>query len=185
MKRIVVGVTGASGMLYAKRLIEILSRINDITVHVIISENAKTVSKLENVDLLGYDVCYENNDNLSASLASGSVMFDAMIVIPCSMKTMATISNGFSSTLISRIADVALKERRKLIIVPRESPYSRIHLTNMLTLNDAGALILPASPPMYNNPKTVLDLVDMIVARILDHCDIKYDNLGIGYMWKS
>ncbi|HJJ89955.1 MAG TPA: UbiX family flavin prenyltransferase [Methanocorpusculum sp.] len=182
MKRIVVGVTGASGMLYAKRLIEALTKIDSIEVYLIISETAKNIAHLEEIDLSGYSVHYEENCNLSAEIASGSFLFDAMIIIPCSMKSLAAIANGHSSTLISRTADVALKERRKLIIVPRETPYSRVHLINMLSAHDAGVVIMPASPPMYTHPKTIVDLADQIVSRVLDHCDISHT---IGTRWKE
>ncbi|MDD3257593.1 MAG: UbiX family flavin prenyltransferase, partial [Methanocorpusculum sp.] len=101
---------------------------------------------------------------------------------PCSMKSLAQIANGYSTTLISRAADVCLKERRPLILVPRETPYSRVHLVNMLAAHDAGAVILPASPPLYTNPKTIEELADMIAARILDHCHIEHT---VGTRWKT
>ena len=182
MKRIVVGVTGASGTLYAKRLIEALTKTNGVEVYLIISDTARTVAELEGVDLSGYPVQYEENCDLSAGIASGSFLFDAMIVIPCSMKSLAAIANGYSTTLIARAADVALKERRKLILVPRETPYSRVHLTNMLAAHDAGAVIMPASPPLYTHPQTIADLADMIAGRVLDHCGIPHT---IGSRWKE
>ncbi|HJK77952.1 MAG TPA: UbiX family flavin prenyltransferase [Methanocorpusculum sp.] len=182
MKRIVVGVTGASGTLYAKRLIEALTKTDGIEVYLIISDTARTVARLEEVDLSGYPVHYEENCDLSAGIASGSFLFDAMVVIPCSMKSLAAIANGYSTTLIARAADVALKERRKLILVPRETPYSRVHLTNMLAAHDAGAVILPASPPLYTHPQTIADLADLIASRVLDHCGIPHT---IGSRWKE
>ena len=181
MKRIVIGVTGASGILYAKRLLEALTHV-DIEVYLIISETARTVARLEKVDLSGYPVHYEENCDLEAGIASGSFLFDVMVIVPCSMKSLAQIANGYSTTLISRAADVCLKERRPLILVPRETPYSRVHLINMLAAHDAGAVILPASPPLYTNPKTIDELADMIVARILDHCQIKHT---VGTRWKT
>ena len=126
MKNIVVGVTGASGILYAKRLLEALKQAK-AEVFLIISDTARTVAKLEEVDLSGYPVHYEENLDLEAGIASGSFQFDAMVIVPCSMKSLAQIANGYSTTLIARAADVCLKERDPLILVPRETPYSRVH----------------------------------------------------------
>jgi 4-hydroxy-3-polyprenylbenzoate decarboxylase len=182
MKRIVVGVTGASGTLYAKRLIETITKMNDVEMYLIISDAAKIVARLEGVDLFGYPVHYEENCDFSAGIASGSFLFDAMVVIPCSMKSLAAIANGYSTTLIARAADVTLKERRKLILVLRETPYSRVHLTNMLAANDAGAIIMPASPPLYTHPQTINDLADTIVGRVLDQCGIPHT---IGSRWNE
>ncbi|MDO5843916.1 MAG: UbiX family flavin prenyltransferase [Methanocorpusculum sp.] len=173
MKKIVVAVTGASGTLYAKRLLEAIPK--EIEVYLIISELGRKVAEIEGVNLSGYSVHLEENSDLEAEIASGSFLFDAMIIVPCSMKSLAQIANGFSDTLISRAADVCLKERRPLILVPRETPYSRVHLVNMLAAHDAGAVILPASPPLYTNPKTIDELADMIAARILDHCKIEHN----------
>ncbi|MDR3102452.1 MAG: UbiX family flavin prenyltransferase [Methanocalculaceae archaeon] len=182
MKRIVVGVTGASGMLYAKRLIEALTKTDGTEMYLIISDTARAVACLEEVALSGYPVHYEENCNLSAGIASGSFLFDAMVVIPCSMKSLAAIANGYSTTLIARAADVCLKERRKLILVPRETPYSRVHLINMLAAHDAGAVIMPASPSFYTHPQTLDDLADQVAARVLDHCKIPHI---IGARWKE
>ncbi len=178
MKRIVVGVTGASGMLYAKQLLDALK--GKAEVYVVLSEAGKKVAELEDVDLENYPFIYENNARIEAEIASGSFLYDAMVVVPCSMKTLSAIAHGYADTLIVRAADVALKERRKLILVPRETPLSRVHLENMLKANDAGAVIMPASPPFYEKPQTIHELVDMIVARILDHCGIDHD---IGKRW--
>jgi 4-hydroxy-3-polyprenylbenzoate decarboxylase len=182
MKRIVVGVTGASGILYAGRVIEGLIGSGEAEVFLIISDTAKEVARLEGTDLSGYPVQYMDNRNLSAGIASGSFRFDAMVVVPCSMKSLAAIAGGYSATLISRAADVCLKERRPLIVVPRESPYSRVHLVNMLAVHDAGAVIMPASPPLYMHPATVTELADMIAARILDHCGVSHK---LGARWKE
>ena len=179
--KIVIGVTGASGTIYAKRLLEAISNDKKIEAHIIVSETGKKVAEIEKTDLSGYPVIYEDNSNLEAGIASGSFLFDAMVIVPCSMKSIAQIANGYSDTLIARAADVCLKERRPLILVPRETPYSRVHLVNMLAAHDAGAVILPASPPFYTNPKTIEELADMIVSRILDHCKIEHD---IGTRWK-
>lgn len=181
MKRIVIGVTGASGTLYAKQVIEALIN-SGAEVYLIISETAKKVAELEGVSLANYPVHYEENIDLTAGVASGSFVFDAMVIVPCSMKSLASIANGYSTTLIARAADVCLKERRPLIVVPRESPYSRVHLTNMLAAHDAGAVILPASPPLYTKPETIEEMVDMIAARILDHIGVEH---MIGTRWRK
>lgn len=179
MKKIVVGITGASGMLYAKRLLDALQ--GKAETYVVVSDAGRKVAGLEGVDLFGYPVTYEDNSCLEADIASGSFLYDAMVIVPCSMKTLAAVAGGYSDNLISRAADVCLKEKRRLILVPRETPYSRIHLTNMLAAHDAGAVIMPASPPLYMHPMSVEDLADMVVARILDHCGIEHN---VGQRWK-
>lgn len=180
MKELVIGVSGASGMIYAKRLIEILH--TECRVHLVVSETGELIADLEGVSFSGFDVIREENKDLSAGIASGSFQFDAMVIVPCSMKTLAGIAHGISNTLIGRAADVCLKEKRPLILVPRETPYSRVHLTNMLAAHDAGAVILPASPPFYQRPEQIEDLADMIVSRILDHLGIKHT---IGSRWSG
>ena len=180
MKRIVLAITGASGILYAKRVLDAIAGTAE--VHVIISDAAKTVAAYEGVSVDGYPVIYEDNAALDAGIASGSFRYDAMIIVPCSMKTLAAVAHGYADSLITRAADVALKERRPLILVPRETPYNRIHLTNMLAAHDAGAVIMPASPPLYSHPSTLDELADTIVARILDHCGIEHT---LGNRWKD
>ena len=179
MKRIVVGITGASGILYAKRLLDALS--DKAEIHIIISDAAKKVAAYDNIEHAGYPAVYEDNSRLEADIASGSFLYDAMVIVPCSMKTLSAVANGYADTLIARAADVCLKERRRLILVPRETPYNRVHLTNMLAAHDAGAVIMPASPPLYTNPTSVSELADMIVSRILDHCGIEHQ---IGKRWQ-
>lgn len=173
MKRIVVAVTGASGIIYAKRLLDALC--GKAEVYVIISDAARVVSAVEGLSLDGYPFHYEENAEIGAKIASGSFLYDAMVIVPCSMKTLSAVANGYAESLIVRAADVTLKERRTLIIVPRETPYNRIHLTNMLKANDAGALIMPASPSFYTHPETIEELADVMVARILDHCGIEHN----------
>jgi len=170
--KLVIGVTGGSGIIYAKRLLENLPK--DIEVFLVISELGRRVAEIEEVDLSPWEKNALSNDDLEAQIASGSFLFDAMVIVPCSMKSLAQIAHGLSDTLIARAADVCLKERRPLILVPRETPYSRVHLENMLKAHDAGAVIMPASPPFYTHPKTLTDAVDTIVARILDHCKIEH-----------
>lgn len=176
--RVVVAMTGASGAAYGKGLLEEL-RKRKIETHLIVSEaGAKVIhhelgiSKKEIERLASH--AYDVND-LSAPLVSGSFRTDAMVVIPCSMKTLAGIASGFSTNLILRAADVALKEGRKLILVPRETPLSVVHLRNMLTLARQGVVILPAMPGFYHNPKTIESLIDFIVGRVMDALGIETD----------
>ncbi len=179
MKRIVLAITGASGVCYAKRLFDCLKTKAEI--HVIVSERGAELLKLE----LGLTPSYFSGDSITlhktsrmnSSIASGSFQVDAMVVVPASMGTVGRISAGISGTLIERVADVMLKEKRKLILVPRETPFSTIHLKNLLALDQAGALILPASPGFYQGENTVENLVDFVVARILDQLGIEQNLL--------
>ena len=175
-KEYVVGITGASGVVYARRLLEVLC--DQATVHVVISDTARQIAGIERVDLAGFNAIYADNSNLAADIASGSFRYDGMAIVPCSMKTLAAVGNGLADNLIGRAADVCLKERRPLLLLLREMPLSRIHLKNMLAADDAGATVMVASPPFYQHPKTIDDLVDMVVARVLDHMGVEH-NLGI------
>lgn len=186
-KKIVVAICGASGSIYGIRLLKALLSI-PIEVHLIISKTGYTVLEHEagftngsflsflkqkgvkfyNQDFLNI----HNQDNFFAPPASGSFRHDGMIVVPCSMKTLGAVASGISDNLIHRAADVALKEKRSLILVIRETPLSVIHLNNMRKTAIAGATIMPASPSFYFHPKTVFDVVDSVVARILDHLKI-------------
>lgn len=186
--RIVLAITGASGMAYALRLLDLL-RTKEVEVHLLISQPACNILAEEagrcvNLDdfrvpdLLDADMPnlrFFRSDDFTAPCASGSACYDAMVVVPCSMGTLGRIASGASTDLISRAADVFLKERRKLILVPRETPLSLIHLRNMGTVTEAGAIVLPACPGFYHKPTTVADLVDFIVARLLDHLGIEHD----------
>jgi len=171
-KEYVIGVTGASGICYARRLLEVLCR--DARVHLIISDIAQEIARHERVDLSGFDATYHNVSAISADIASGSHRHDGMVIIPCSAKTLSAVASGYADNLITRTADVCLKERRKCILVTREMPLSRIHIANMLAAHDAGATILPASPGFYNRPEKIDDLVDMVVARVLDHLGVAH-----------
>ena len=168
--KIIVCITGASGVIYAKRLLEVLR--DRVEVVLIISNSAKKIIKEElNIDwkeIKKLASNYYNNDDFFSPIASGSNKFDAVIVVPCSMKTLSSIANGYSSNLIVRVCDIALKERRKLIIMPREMPLNSIHLENMLKLSNLGAIIMPPIPAFYHKPKTVDDIVDFVVGRVLD-----------------
>lgn len=179
--KIIVGITGASGVVYGIRLLEVLRERNTAETYLIVSESAKKIIaietdyELEEIYALASHV-YDNSD-LTAPLSSGSVRHDGAIIAPCSMKTLGCIAAGISTTLITRAAEVCLKECRKLVIIPREAPLSLIHLENMVTVKKAGAILLPASPAFYHKPKTVLDMADFIVARALDVFGIE---LGTG-----
>ncbi|MDD3932393.1 MAG: UbiX family flavin prenyltransferase [Methanoculleus sp.] len=179
-KEFVVGVTGASGVVYARRLLEVLC--DQATVHIVISDTARQIAGIERVDLTGFDAIYAENSNLAADIASGSFRYDGMAIVPCSMKTLAAVSNGLADNLIARAADVCLKERRPLLLLLREMPLSRIHLKNMLTADEAGATVMVASPPFYQHPKTIDDLVDMVVARVLDHLGVEH---CLGSRWSG
>ena len=182
MKKIVVGITGASGSIYAKRLIEELAS-KGYLVHVIATDKGKQVFKYElSLDLKQWirelnqpTVKLEDNQNLFAGVASGSHGFDAVIVMPCSMGTLAEISHGLSRNLLCRAADVALKEGRKLIIVPRETPFNTIHLENMCHLSKVGATIIPSMPGFYHHPQTLEDLVNFVVGKVLSYLNINHN----------
>jgi len=170
-KEYVIGVTGASGACYAKRLLEVLCR--DAKVHIIVSEVAGQIAAHEGVSFEGFDAMYHDIDRMGASIASGSHHIDGMVIIPCSAKTLAAVASGYADNLITRTADVCLKEHRTCILVTRETPLSKIHLKNMLAAEDAGATIMPACPGFYHNPDSIEDLVDMVVGRVLDHLGVE------------
>lgn len=176
--KIVIGFSGASGIIYGIRLLEVLHSIN-IQTFLIVSEWAKKNIEIETDKTLEYvkSLSSINYDNfkLDASVSSGSFLHDGMVIVPCSMKSLSSIANGYDDTLISRAASVTLKESRKLILVPRETPLSRIHLENMIKLQDAGAIILPAMPGFYHKPSTINEIVDHLVGKILDQLGIKHD----------
>ncbi len=176
--RLIVAVTGASGAIYAKRLLEVLKAKN-IETHLTVSKAAEKVvvhelemgkGELEKLATCAYGV-----DDLDAPILSGSFKTDGMVIIPCSMKTLAGISHGYADNLVLRAADVALKEKRKLVLVVRETPLNIVHLRNMLDLAKQGVIILPAMPAYYHKPKTINALADYIVGKILDILEIKHD----------
>jgi len=176
--KIVIGFSGASGIIYGIRLLEVLHSIN-IQTYLIISEWAKKNIVIETPKTLEYvkslsSVNYDNS-KLDASVSSGSFLHDGMVIVPCSMKSLSSIANGYDDTLISRAASVTLKESRKLILVPRETPLSRIHLENMIKVQEAGAIILPAMPGFYHNPSSIDQIVDHLVGKILDQLKIKHE----------
>ncbi len=177
-KRIILAVTGASGTLYAASLAKALSGRDDVELHLIVSDAARKVLEMETdfpADILTSraEVLHQVND-IAAPPASGSWLHHGMIVCPCSMATLSAIAVGLGNNLIHRAADVTLKERRKLILVPRETPLSSIHLQNMLTADRAGAIIVPACPGFYHHPTTIEDLADQLAGKILDQLDIPH-----------
>jgi flavin prenyltransferase len=184
MKKIVVGITGASGSMYAVKLVKQLLK-RGWFVHLICTENGRKVLNYEtelDVDkwcekLKAKYQCLsvESVDDLFSSVASGSYHVDAVVIIPCSMSTLGEIANGTGKNLLCRTADVALKEGRKLLLVPRETPLSTIHLENMLKLSRMGVGILPAMPAFYNRPETVTDMVNFIVGKTLDYLGVEND----------
>ena len=176
---IIVAITGASGAVYGIRLLEVLKEIPEIEVHLIVSRWAEETIRLEtdySVDeVKAMAASVHDNKNLAASISSGSFPLEGMIIAPASMKTVAGIASGFSSNLILRAADVALKEGRRLIIVPRETPLSQIHLENLLKISRAGGIVLPSLPGFYTKPRSIADLVDHSVGKILDQFKVEHD----------
>jgi flavin prenyltransferase len=170
-RKIILAITGASGSIYAKRLLDTLYTLKNkpSEIAVIFSDNAKEIWKYETGDQFKgkKPVKNYNNNDLYVPFASGSSDFDTMIICPASMGIIGRIANGISDDLITRAADVILKERRTLILVPREAPYNLIHIKNMETLTLAGAIICPASPSFYSKPQTIDDLVMTVVERII------------------
>lgn len=184
-KKIVIAITGASGSIYADLLIKKLGLIKDQweQVSIVFSENAKIVWKTElgNEDYQNIPFpVYEKND-FNAPFASGSGQYDTMIIVPCSMGTMGRIAHGVSGDLITRAADVMLKERRKLICVARETPYNLIHIKNMELITLAGGIICPATPSFYSNPKSVEEVASTVVDRIIDLAGMQIKT----YRWGS
>lgn len=186
-KKIVIAITGASGSIYAQLLINKLSeRIiqNQIDeVNIVLSSNARDVWGYElgrfDEEKIPFKIYEENNFN--APFASGSAGFNTMIICPCSMGTLGRIAQGVSNDLISRAADVILKERRKLILVTRETPLNLIHISNMKTITKAGGIICPATPSFYSKPQTIVELVQTVIDRVIDLSGIQIES----YRWKG
>jgi len=175
--RLVVAVTGASGVIYGKRLLEVL-HAKKVETHLIVSKAAEKVIEYE-LDMSKKDFAklatrVYDVDDLTAPLMSGSFKTDGMIIMPCTMKTLAGITHGFADNLILRAADVALKERRPLVVVPRETPLNVIHLQNMLKAAELGISVIPAMPAFYYRPRGISDMVDFVVGRVLDRIGIEH-----------
>lgn len=190
MASYVIAISGASGAIYGVTLLEYLLKQNH-QIYLVLSRSARVIIRGElgrewgnhfsetleilNKTYAGQKLVYCDEEDMTAPIASGSVPTQGMIVAPCSMKTLAGIAHGFSSNLIGRAADVTLKERRPLILIPRETPLHRVHLKNMLTVSEMGATLLPAMPGFYHRPQSIDDIVHFIVARALDILGIKND----------
>ena len=175
MRRLIVGLTGATGAILGVRLLEALKDC-DVESHLVISRWAQRTIEHETPYTIK-QVCalatvYHNSANMAAEISSGSFITDGMVIIPCSMRTLSSIAHGYGEHLVHRAADVVLKERRRLVLVVRESPLSELHLENMLRLARMGVRIVPPMLAFYNHPKSINDIVDHIVARVLDQFDI-------------
>ena len=182
MGRYVIGVTGASGSIYAGRLIGHLKDLGQ-EVHLVMSESGRKVCAYEGFPDLEkrVDKVYDNRD-FFAPIASGSWIHQGMAVIPCSMGTLGKMAHGIGDTLLTRAADVCLKERWKLVVVPREAPMSSLHLANQKALSDLGAQIIPANPSFYQHPKSIDDLVDTVLSRLLDYLGVEHQ---VGRRWRE
>lgn len=187
--RLIIGISGASGIIYGLRILEILKNLEDNKrpeLHLVMSRSAEvtlayeTKMKTSEVHQLA-DIVHANKD-ISATIASGSFKTDGMIIAPCSMKTLAEIASGVTSNLLSRAADVTLKERRRLVCLTRETPLHSGHLKNMLALSEMGGIVAPPVPAFYTKPKTIDDIVEHTAGRVLDLFDIE---AGLVKRWKN
>lgn len=174
-KRLIVAITGASGTIYGVRMLEVLRDLG-VETHLVVSPSGHLTrgyeTELSKKQLEGLaDVVYRPTD-IAAAISSGSFITEGMVIAPCSMRTLAEIANGVSTSLVSRAADVILKERRRLVLVAREAPLSLIHLRNMITVTEAGATVFPPVPAFYTNPTSLADVVDHTVGRVLDQFGI-------------
>lgn len=169
-RKIIIAITGASGSIYAKLLLDFLAKQKEIEVGVVMSDNAKVVwgHEMGNDDYKNYAFNFYSKSDFNAPFASGSAQYDTMVIIPCSMGTLGRIANGISNDLTTRAADVVLKERRKLILIARENPYNLIHLNNMKIITEAGGIICPASPSFYSRPQSIEEIAKTVVDRIID-----------------
>lgn len=180
MKRIVVGISGASGVVHGVRLLEVLRGVDDVEVHLVITNAGKktialeTDRSIEEVEILA-DRCHRVGD-IAASIASGSFKTSAMVVVPCSMKTLSGIANSYADNLLIRAAEVALKDKRRLVLVPRETPFHLGHLRLLVRVAEMGAVVMPPVPAFYHRPETVEEIVDQTVNRILDILGIELDD---------
>ncbi len=184
-KKIVIAVTGASGAIYAKLLLDKLQQLQGQIqqASVVMSDNARQVwhYELDNEDYTRYNFRFYDKRDFNAPFASGSARFDTMVIIPCSMGTLGRIAGGISDDLITRAADVMLKERRRLILVARDMPLNLIHLRNMQTVTEAGGIICPAVPSYYNKPKTIEDVAMTVVNRVIDLMGLENE----AYRWNE
>ncbi|MCY6484744.1 UbiX family flavin prenyltransferase [Clostridium aestuarii] len=191
MKKYIVGITGASGSIYGVRLLEELIK-RECEIYLIVTDNGKKVLEyemeydfnqwIENLNTKNSKIKICNINNMFSAVASGSFKTDGMIIVPCSMSTIAKLSGGISDSLIIRAGDVMIKEKRKLIVVPRETPFNSIHLKNMLILSELNVNIIPPMPAFYQKPKTIDDIVNGTVGRILECLGIENE---LYYHWQS
>ena len=181
MRQVVVGITGASGAVYAQRLLEKLATQATTEVAVVFTDNGEQVFRYELGEEALSAITFQrySNDDFFAPFASGSSSFDTLIIVPCSMGTLAKVATGLASDLISRTADVMLKEGRRLIVVPRETPFNLIHLRNMVQIKEAGGIICPANPSFYSKPESLIQAVDTVVDRVLQLAGFNID----AYQW--
>jgi 4-hydroxy-3-polyprenylbenzoate decarboxylase len=184
-RKIVVAVTGASGAIYARLLLDKLQTLQAqlAEVAVVMSDNAKQVwaFELDNTAYTSYPFKFYAKKDFMAPFASGSAKFDTMVIVPCSMGTLGRIASGISDDLITRAADVVLKERRKLILVARDTPLNLIHIRNMQTVTEAGGIICPAIPSYYSKPKTIEELAMTVVSRVIDLIGLEDES----YRWEG
>ncbi len=184
-RRLVVAISGASGFVYGIRLLEMLRAI-DVETHLVVSRSAQTTMAAETdrklAEVTALADRYWRHDDIAAPISSGSFRTLGMVVAPCSMKTLAEIASGVSSTLISRAADVVLKERRRLVLLTRETPLHAGHLKNMLAVTEMGAIVAPPVPAFYSKPKTLDDMVDHTLGRVLDLFDL---DAGVVRRWSG
>ncbi len=185
-RKIIVSITGASGAVYAKVLLDKLLKVKDQldSVGVVMSDNAKDVWKYElgNEDYTNYPFQTYSKNDFFAPFASGSAKYDTMIICPCSMGTLGRIASGISNDLTTRAADVILKERRKLVLVVRDTPYNLIHINNMKLITEAGGIICPASPSFYSKPQTFEQIASTVIDRVIDLCGLDHSDT---YRWSE
>jgi len=176
VKRIIIGISGSTGAIYGVRMLEVLSGISDIETHLVASDAARLTIGFETDRdpdrVLGLASCAYDNRDVGAAIASGSFMTDGMVIAPCSIRTLAAVASSLNDNLLTRAADVCLKERRKLVMIVRETPLHAGHLRLMLQATESGAVILPPAPAFYHLPKTIQDVVDHTVGKALDQFGI-------------
>jgi 4-hydroxy-3-polyprenylbenzoate decarboxylase len=175
---IIVAITGASGVIYGLKILEALNDLGKET-GLVITDPAKIILDyelgIEEDDLKLLATNYYHADDLTASINSGSCLFESMVIVPCTMKTLSAIAQGYANNAVTRAADVSLKERRKLVLVPRETPLRSVHLENMLKVSNEGGIILPAMPGFYHRPRNIDDISNFIAGKVLDVLDIDHD----------
>jgi flavin prenyltransferase len=178
-KRIIVGISGASGPHYGVRLLEVLRKVGGWETHLVMSEAAKTNLRLETAwaveELEALADCRHGYDDLAASISSGSFVTEGMVIAPCSIKTLSGVANSFNTNLLIRAADVTLKEKRKLVLVLRETPLHLGHLRLMTQVAELGGIMMPPVPAFYHHPKTIEDIIDHTIGKILDQFSIEHE----------